>query len=133
VRASASAGPAPGTFRRVSAAVVVETSAGIDVLDAASFVAELRPRWHDRAACRGRNTRDYFPPRGMMPNPSQESRALCASCPVRLECLADALAQHESRDHGIYGGTSERQRKGARKRGLTAAQTLAAIDAGVKL
>jgi WhiB family transcriptional regulator, redox-sensing transcriptional regulator len=37
------------------------------------------------------------------------AQAICAECPVKAECLEYALADRV--DHGVWGGTSERQRR----------------------
>lgn len=39
----------------------------------------------------------------------REVRAVCAACPVRLECLADALDNRM--DFGVWGGMTERERR----------------------
>jgi WhiB family redox-sensing transcriptional regulator len=54
--------------------------------------------------------------------------AVCTACPVRLECAA--CGAHER--HGIWGGTTERERRRLRRmlaRGVPLADALAAIDA----
>jgi len=44
----------------------------------------------------------------------REVRAVCEGCPVRLECLADAL---DSRmDFGVWGGMTERERRALLRR-----------------
>ncbi len=40
------------------------------------------------------------------------AKAVCAGCPVRAECLEFALANDER--WGVWGGTSERQRRAMR-------------------
>lgn len=72
-----------------------------------------RPAWHELAACRGA-TVSFFPERGQN-NDGSWRRAMetCAGCPVRELCLEQALANNEQ--HGIWGGTSERQRRRIRR------------------
>ncbi len=44
----------------------------------------------------------------------REARSVCFACPVRLECLADAL---DSRmDFGVWGGMTERERRALLRR-----------------
>jgi WhiB family redox-sensing transcriptional regulator len=58
----------------------------------------------------------FFPERG---GSSKAARALCAQCPAQIECLEYALANKEH--FGIWGGTSERERRRLRKRKVEAA------------
>lgn len=44
----------------------------------------------------------------------REVRAVCMSCPVRLECLADALDSRT--DFGVWGGMTERERRALLRR-----------------
>ena len=52
----------------------------------------------------------WFPPQG---SPAYEAKRVCASCPVRSECLATALVGIE--DFGIWGGAGEGRRRHLRK------------------
>ncbi len=70
----------------------------------------VRPEWHARAACRGRGPELFFPPSG---EDGLMAKALCARCPVREECLAAGR-----KELGIWGGTSERERRKRRRLGL---------------
>lgn len=63
--------------------------------------------WTDRAACKGRDTRIFFPVVGDSHN-ADEALTYCSRCPVTAECLADAL---EHRDSGVWGGTTGKQRR----------------------
>jgi hypothetical protein len=85
-----------------------------DPADLLIDLAELlqRPAWHSRAACRGRGLTLWFPQRGQSLGPARE---VCADCPVKDECLAAALEMAMHTDHGVWAGTSERQRKQLRR------------------
>ena len=75
-------------------------------------IAELigqPPGWHQQAACRGQGPDAWFR-RGA---PNSHAIATCRPCPVKTECLNDALAVPMSR--GIWGGTTERQRNRIRR------------------
>lgn len=72
--------------------------------------ADVRPGWWDRAACRGMDPAMFFPERG---DAVDAAKAICAQCPVRIECLDYAL-DHKIR-HGVWGGMSERQREKVRR------------------
>ena len=63
-----------------------------------------RAPWAEVAACRGMGPALWYPPRGEDPRPAQR---ICADCPVQAEC-ADA---GRSERWGIWGGTTERERR----------------------
>lgn len=71
------------------------------------------PRWHERAVCRSGDVDPalFFPDRG---EDQRQVKAICAACPVREECLEYALVNVER--HGIWGGMSEKQRVGLRRK-----------------
>lgn len=68
------------------------------------------PDWYEHAECRGAPQELFFPGQG---EPTQPAKEMCAACPVSVECLAWALDHGEK--HGIWGGTSERERRRLRK------------------
>jgi WhiB family redox-sensing transcriptional regulator len=70
----------------------------------------MRPAWMASGACRGSGTAAYFPDRGI---PAARAKAVCATCEVRSECLAYALADRELQ--GVWGGTSETERRALRR------------------
>lgn len=53
----------------------------------------------------------FFPSDGVGVEVAQR---ICATCPVKTECLEHALA--ERIDHGVWGGCSERERRRILKR-----------------
>lgn len=73
--------------------------------------------WRDRAACAGRDDIDWFPsgaggrgePKGYRENLNR-ARKVCDDCPVAEQCLELALELRT--DHGIWAGTTPRQRRG---------------------
>lgn len=66
--------------------------------------------WRDGAACAGTPIHWWFPDSdGHVP---AEAAERCAVCPVRLECHTHAL-RHEG--HGVWAGTSPRDRKRLRR------------------
>lgn len=67
--------------------------------------------WVADAACNGRDDIDWYPSRGAATAPA---KAVCADCPVRIDCLHYALNNNEH--FGIWGGTSERERRRIRRR-----------------
>jgi WhiB family redox-sensing transcriptional regulator len=66
--------------------------------------------WQDRANCLGVDPGLFFQGRG---ESTHEAKAICAGCVVRHECLEHALAKPEK--FGIWGGTSERERRRLRR------------------
>ena len=73
--------------------------------------------WRHRAACRGTDLTVFFPGRGESAEPA---RQICASCPVRQQCLEYAL--RHTITHGIWGGLAERDRRALRTRQAGAAR-----------
>src|SRR5690606_22704973 len=63
--------------------------------------------WAQHAACRGL-THLFFPDVGDARTGSA-AKAVCAGCPVRWDCLAFALDNHEG--IGIWGGFNSRERR----------------------
>lgn len=61
--------------------------------------------WHTNAACGEHPDLDFIDPE---PDQIERCRAVCAGCPVREKCLADALAAGEP--WGIWGGLDTDQR-----------------------
>jgi WhiB family redox-sensing transcriptional regulator len=80
------------------------------------------PDWHQDANCRLEDA-DIFTSevysrdrrRPMASHAVRKAKHLCATCPVRRECLIDCL-QHEERTEtqqpGIWGGTTAAERRG---------------------
>ena len=66
--------------------------------------------WQDSAACIGADTAIFFPESG---DPVGPAKALCRACPVREQCLADALERGEV--HGVWGGLSAKERRKYRR------------------
>lgn len=66
--------------------------------------------WQDDAACAGLDPRLFFPEPGVS---VKDALAICATCPVKTECLDYAMSNVER--FGIYGGTTAKQRKTLRR------------------
>jgi WhiB family redox-sensing transcriptional regulator len=67
--------------------------------------------WQSRAACRDEDPELFFPVSDVGPGARQaaQAKAVCARCPVRSDCLSYAL--DNGLDHGVFGGTTERERR----------------------
>jgi WhiB family redox-sensing transcriptional regulator len=66
--------------------------------------------WTARAACRGSDPDALFV-QGAAQN---RAKAVCFGCPVRAECLADALDNRV--EFGVWGGLTERERRALLRR-----------------
>lgn len=79
--------------------------------------------WRDQgAACAGRDDIDWFPIAevrrfdAVYRRKVRDAKAVCASCPVRQQCLDEALGLAPGDDFGIWGGTTEAERRELRLR-----------------
>lgn len=73
---------------------------GRDVLDT------FPPKWQDQGRCAGDSLpEEFFPLKsetGTMKSAAWLVETMCESCPVRMACLASAVAFREP--HGVWGG-----------------------------
>ena len=75
--------------------------------------------WMASGLCRVEPPPRFFPSDGVG---VEVAKRICADCPVKTPCLEYAL---ENRiDHGVWGGTSERQRRRILKKRKTGAPLL---------
>jgi WhiB family redox-sensing transcriptional regulator len=74
-----------------------------------------RDDWRDSAACRDTNPDLFFPVGTTGPAIEQieNAKAVCRECPVQATCLEYALITNQ--DSGVWGGTSEEERRKIRK------------------
>jgi WhiB family redox-sensing transcriptional regulator len=68
-------------------------------------IDEERP-WVVFGACREADGDVFFP---VTKEDVDKALAICATCPVRLECLEYALEARER--YGVWGGMTEKQRR----------------------
>ncbi len=71
--------------------------------------------WRRNAACRDTDPDLFFPVGTTGPAIEQidSAKAVCRRCDAQAACLEYALATNQ--DSGIWGGTSEEERRGLRK------------------
>lgn len=69
------------------------------------------PVWQASAACAEYPTDLFF-----SGDSDTEAIAVCEACPVKAECLAEALATPVRDDHGVAGGLTAAQRRTLRRR-----------------
>lgn len=67
-------------------------------------------QWASQAACLGADPDQLFV-QGAAQN---RAKRVCAGCPVRTECLADALDNRV--EFGVWGGMTERERRALLRR-----------------
>jgi WhiB family transcriptional regulator, redox-sensing transcriptional regulator len=64
--------------------------------------------WKDHAACREAAGVDFFPESREGRTASLPAKRICVTCPVRAQCLDEALRFQLV---GVWGGTTEQERK----------------------
>lgn len=73
--------------------------------------------WRDDANCQGTDLAIFFHPDGERGRERQDREAkasrVCRNCPVRAECLNEALTNNYT--YGVWGGTTEQQRRRLKK------------------
>ena len=81
------------------------------------LAAELAADWRARAGCSGYPNTLFFPTAdGLDEGWVEKAKSVCAVCPVIDECLQYALETNQR--SGIWGGTSEKERKSLRRKWL---------------
>ena len=76
--------------------------------------------WMSKGKCQDLPPETFFPNDGVGVD---VARRICVDCPVKSPCLEYAMANHI--DHGVWGGTSERERRriARERRGLSLPRT----------
>jgi WhiB family redox-sensing transcriptional regulator len=71
--------------------------------------------WRQQAACRNTNPNLFFPVGTTGPAVAQieAAKIVCSTCVTRAACLEFALATNQ--EAGVWGGTSEEERRKLRK------------------
>lgn len=67
--------------------------------------------WEEGAACGRFDPELFF---GTTAADERRAKAICGTCPVRIECLTAALSGPI--DFGVWGGLNERERRTLRRR-----------------
>ena len=68
-------------------------------------VAASDSEWASRGACRDVDPESLF----VVGAAQHKAKAICMGCPVRIDCLADALDSRT--EFGVWGGMTERERR----------------------
>ncbi|MEW5539360.1 WhiB family transcriptional regulator [Streptomyces cyaneofuscatus] len=69
-----------------------------------------RTSWRENAACRSADPEELFADSAAQ----SRAKAVCGGCPVRAECLAEALDNRVQ--FGVWGGMTERERRALLRR-----------------
>lgn len=67
--------------------------------------------WRHKAICRDMDPESFFPVGDRGPALAQiaDAKLVCERCPVKADCLDEALKTGQ--DHGVWGGMSEHERR----------------------
>jgi len=99
---------------------------------------DLSPQaWHARAACHDAPTDLFYSEAGSRRDDGLSDlvtlgrpQRVCARCPIRRECLADALrAEQGTLAFGVWGGVGPRDRHDPALRGMPLNEKLDALEA----
>ncbi|MFD8421807.1 WhiB family transcriptional regulator [Streptomyces sp. NPDC059466] len=86
-------------------------------------MASAGAEWRERAACGSSDADGLFADSARQ----RQAKAVCAGCPVRVECLAEAL--DERIEFGVWGGMTERDRRALLRRRPNVASWLSVLEA----
>ena len=75
-----------------------------------STTADTVQDWTARSACKSSDPDELF----VTGAAQNRAKAVCMGCPVRTECLADALDNRV--EFGVWGGMTERERRALLRR-----------------
>ena len=79
-----------------------------------------RDDWREHAACRDTDPDLFFPVGTTGPALEQiaAAKAVCGQCPAQVPCLEFAIVTNQ--DSGVWGGTSEEERRKLRRQWVAA-------------
>lgn len=77
---------------------------------------DLARNWKDLAACAGYPNALFFPTSEATSGEITKAKAICSVCPVSEECIEYALETNQRA--GIWGGTTEDERRSLRRKWL---------------
>lgn len=75
-------------------------------------LSDERPNWRQSALCQNLDSNLFFPEAGRA---ATAAKRICDGCPVKKECLDEVMRYPSA---GIWGGTSERERRVLKQVGL---------------
>ena len=83
-----------------------------------SSLVGIAAEWKEKAACAGTSFSLFFPTPETPVALIEKAKAVCAACPVAEDCLQYAFETNQV--SGIWGGTTEDERKSLRRKWLAA-------------
>ncbi|MFG2479909.1 WhiB family transcriptional regulator [Streptomyces fagopyri] len=86
-------------------------------------MTSARAEWREKALCGSSDADDLFADSACQ----RRAKAVCAGCPVRIECLAEALDGRI--EFGVWGGTTERDRRALLRRKPNVDSWLSVLEA----
>jgi WhiB family redox-sensing transcriptional regulator len=87
----------------------------VSALSTSVALANADYHWRNDAICRDTNPDLFFPvgTTGQALVQIEQAKTVCRECPVQAPCLEFALSTNQ--DSGIWGGTSEEERRKLRR------------------
>ncbi|MDV3222048.1 WhiB family transcriptional regulator [Intrasporangium sp.] len=82
--------------------------------------------WASQAACTGKDPDALF----VRGKAQHEAKAVCKTCPVLAQCLAEALDNRT--EFGVWGGMTERERRALLRKRPDISSWKAALRAGME-
>lgn len=80
---------------------------------ALALIRSSTPAWWPQRACAGVPTDVFYPEDEDDEEQVGPAKTICSGCPVAVECLEHGMA---SREPGVWGGRTERERENLRRR-----------------
>lgn len=82
-------------------------------------VHEPSEPWEFRALCAQTGPDAFYPEKGIT---SKDAKKICGRCAVVSDCLEVALARDADKDYGVWGNTTEHERRKIRRQRKQQAQ-----------
>ena len=99
----------------------------MSILASSLALANASYGWRQQAICRDTDPDLFFPvgTTGQALVQIERAREVCNQCPVKRDCLEFALETNQ--DSGIWGGTSEEERRAIRRAAVAQQKAASAI------
>jgi len=99
----------------------------VSILASSLALASADYTWRRQAICRDTDPNLFFPvgTTGFALMQINRAKQVCEECPVRVQCLDYALETNQ--DSGVWGGTSEEERRVLRRQYVAQQKRRAAV------